>query len=370
MNSITSGFTDANSPTWPTKIVGAVCGADDNEVPVIIASGSPVAWYKVVGNGRDITVSTCSANSGGSASFDTEISVFESCDPSTDPATKVVSSCVAGNGDDPLCGDAGTQTYGSTVTWPSELGKPYFLLVHGYQGETGEFNLDLSFTTIITGTELPKDIPDAQEEGTLPAFVGLPFDCKVCTIKNVAITVGINHSYVEDLDMTLLSPGDTEVFLLRRPSSSTSSANLVADNKITFDDSAPNPQDPQVWNNLGEKDSIPAGTYRTVDSSLGLFDGTVAEGNWFFIVTDKAPGDTGTIESVELEITCEEEKITCSSKAAKQPPKPRPTPQPPSPPLSMSMSMDFPSGSSGMSMDNPSTRRRRRRRLARRKLLE
>ena len=123
--------------------------------------------------------------------------------------------------------------------------------------------------------------------------------------------------------MTLFSPPlgqlgvSTEVLLVFRPPST---ANLVAGNKITFDDSVDGALDPQtLGDGLGSDDPIPAGTYFAqgnnsigeVDpvNGLGLFNGLVLvdpADNWTFRVFDIAAGNTGTMESVELTIECAE----------------------------------------------------------------
>ena len=64
---------------------------------------------------------------------------------------------------------------------------------------------------------------------------------------------------------------------------------------------------------LGDNDNIPAGTYfaegdgsgEVNDGGLiGQFNGETAAGDWTFGVADSVTGNTGTIESVELTITC------------------------------------------------------------------
>src|SRR5262249_1266707 len=85
---------------------------------------SPGVWYTVIGTGNTMTASLCNANT----NYDTKISVF--C---PDCATPV---CVAGNDD--FCG------LQSEVSWCSSAGQTYLILVHGFGGDSGPFQLDVS----------------------------------------------------------------------------------------------------------------------------------------------------------------------------------------------------------------------------------
>jgi len=166
---------------------------------------------------------------------------------------------------------------------------------------------------VTSGIGLPADILDiASVLATLP--VTLAAGCG-CTITNVAIAIGIDHTRVGNLEMILLAPGSIGggVGLVANPPSD---ANLVPGNKITFDDStlAGDPQ--TLGDGLGDNDPIPAATYFAQgDSSgevnpggLGLYNGTALPeaGNWALRVADFVPGNTGTIQSVELTIECAE----------------------------------------------------------------
>ena len=169
-------------------------------------------------------------------------------------------------------------------------------------------------TEIVTSLSLGVSIPDDSDVGvsdTIP--VTLEAGCN-CTVANVAFAFGIDHESVGDLGMLLVAPDNTEVLLLL-VAEPLSDANLVADNKITFDDSTL-AKDPLT---LGDTDPIPAGTYFAQGNflneigadypnpfGLGFFNGFDAAGNWTFSVSDFVQnGDTGTLESVELTITCE-----------------------------------------------------------------
>jgi subtilisin-like proprotein convertase family protein len=84
---------------------------------------SPGVWYEVTGTGNTMTVDTCSGTA-----FDSKISVY--CPNCTEP------TCVGGNDD-----SCGLQ---SSVSWCSEAGETYLILVHGFGGQTGPFDLTVT----------------------------------------------------------------------------------------------------------------------------------------------------------------------------------------------------------------------------------
>ncbi|MFZ1692561.1 MAG: fibronectin type III domain-containing protein [Flavobacteriales bacterium] len=92
---------------------------------------APGVWYTLTGNGQQVSISTCPDEQ-----YDTKLNVYSgSC-------TALV--CVAGND------DAGDDGYCSTVVFFAEAGAQYFVLVQGYDGETGQF--DLAVTCQSCGT--------------------------------------------------------------------------------------------------------------------------------------------------------------------------------------------------------------------------
>ena len=96
---------------------------------------TPGVWYQVIGTGHTISATTCTDRT----NYDTRISVY--C-PDCETLT-----CVTGNDDapgaPPEC-ELNGRNLKSTVTWCSQLGATYLILVHGYGGHTGEFELDIT----------------------------------------------------------------------------------------------------------------------------------------------------------------------------------------------------------------------------------
>jgi hypothetical protein len=120
----------------PVLVPGSVTGNTlqaTPDVPPAFPCGTtitaPGVWYIVVGTGNTITLTTCSPLT----DYDTKINVYCGCG---DP-------CITGNDDDNVCAAPGFTPPGwrSTVSWCSQLGFPYVVLVQGYSGAVGTFEL-------------------------------------------------------------------------------------------------------------------------------------------------------------------------------------------------------------------------------------
>ena len=116
----------------PSVTAGTTIGAGaDPGAPLcgtaITANG---VWYTVVGTGNTMTASTCNDGdpSTGSADYDSKLNIYcKGCD---------TLQCVAGNDDGPGC--AG---FSSSISWCSEAGAEYQILVQGFAGSVGNFEL-------------------------------------------------------------------------------------------------------------------------------------------------------------------------------------------------------------------------------------
>ncbi len=138
---------------------------------------APGVWYSLIGTGGFIVATTCDApGSGGSATYDTKISVF------TGTCAGLV--CVGGN-DDSCAG--GTSTLRSTVGWCSNAGQQYLVLVHGFSSATGSFVLAINdggacpegACCFNDGSCISATQPDCQAKGG--AYQGNLTDCGAVT---------------------------------------------------------------------------------------------------------------------------------------------------------------------------------------------
>jgi hypothetical protein len=117
-----------NVPSGPEAWGSTVGATTDHAFPFCGTSiTSPGVWYTVVGTGNVMTASTCELDSQGTADYDSKISVY--CARCDQPI------CIGGNDDVPGC------NWHSTVRWCSQKGVTYYILVHGWGGATGNFEL-------------------------------------------------------------------------------------------------------------------------------------------------------------------------------------------------------------------------------------
>ena len=156
-------------------------------------------------------------------------------------------------------------------------------------------------------------IPDANPAGVqvplrVSGFSGTISNLKfliggsACTANAGATTVGIDHTFVGDLIITLTSPSGTTVTLMNRPGSGSfgSSGNNFC--RTLFDDTATTSI--QAIQSTGTPPLGPpyTGTFQPA-SPLAAFDGEDANGTWILTVSDNAQGDTGSVRDFSLILT-------------------------------------------------------------------
>jgi hypothetical protein len=145
------------------------------------ASGIWYVYDDTTGLVTDILLSTCSA----STNYDTKISVYTG-DCSTAPLT-----CVAGNDDSPNC-----TNFQSEVEFQSDGNTTYYILVHGFGGATGDFELNMTCTPVPPPNDMIVNSIDVDEIGVpytdpsvaMPAATlenGNPTGCNIDGAKGV-----------------------------------------------------------------------------------------------------------------------------------------------------------------------------------------
>jgi hypothetical protein len=117
---------DAPSVGVPSNNAGTTSGATSDIAPSCDdGPGAPGVWYAVTGTGNTLTASLCN-----NTSYDSILDVYcGDCQNLT---------CVAS--DDDFCSPFGP----SQVSWCSEAGVTYRILVNGFNGGTGNFELAIS----------------------------------------------------------------------------------------------------------------------------------------------------------------------------------------------------------------------------------
>ncbi len=122
---LTCGSTVSGNTTCATSETLGTCGTTDG-------TGGGV-WYAMPGTGNRITLTTCNVGT----DFDTKVRVFD--------GSPSALNCVAGNDDDPNCTTGvGTTGFRSTVSFCSTPGVTYYILVHGFSSNVGNFTLSSS----------------------------------------------------------------------------------------------------------------------------------------------------------------------------------------------------------------------------------
>ncbi|MFZ4431459.1 MAG: immunoglobulin domain-containing protein, partial [Phycisphaerales bacterium] len=293
----------------------ACATVDSADAPVCAAQtvSAPGLWYRLAGTGTSVTVSLCGS------SFDTRLSAFCGSPGSF--------TCVAGNND--ACGPQ------SSVSFCTQSGADYFILVHGVGTAAGPFTIlasasqtpctnpvaclplgaccvdngctqltaqqcdqlggtflgvgtpcdSVSYTDLFRASgPFPVAIPDlSQVTATINAPAGSG------DVDGLGVRLGLAHTAVRDLVITL-TRGSTSVTLVNRPASG---ADL--DGVYTFSDFAASAFADAA---LGVS-AIAPDAYRPA-GSLATFNGHPLAGLWTISVRDAAAGDVGQLRSFEL----------------------------------------------------------------------
>jgi hypothetical protein len=158
---------NAISVAVPSITIGHTTGTTFDNVPACgeYNSNHKGCWYTIIGTGHEITARTCDNYT----NYDTQIAIY------TGPCGQFV--CVEGNDD--FC------NLKSSVTFCSEIGVVYYVYIHGYQNETGNFKLHIEDSGYPCGCIAP-------EVSNLTLYGELPFcSCiNVCADQPMTICVG------------------------------------------------------------------------------------------------------------------------------------------------------------------------------------
>jgi subtilisin-like proprotein convertase family protein len=301
---------------------GSTCGASiDTGAPVcnFQTIAAPGVWYKVTGSGNSMLATLC-----GGPSYDSRMSVYCGSAGSL--------TCVGGNDD--------TCVLLSQVTFCTQEGSNYFILVHGYlAGSTGAFQISLtddSTPCVPTVECIPTGaccLPDSCErltaaqcatrggsyngDGTecitlgeygashtstdpfpiaIPDYAGgIPGTASTSitvtgpgTVSDLAVSVSLTHTFAGDLIGTL-DNGSVQVQLFNRDGGA---ANLSGE--YVFTDLSAN-----TWDAQATVISIPGGRYAPT-LALNAFDGSPIAGTWTLTITDNAGADIGTIDNFSI----------------------------------------------------------------------
>ena len=301
---------------------GSTCGATiDSGSPVcnFQTVAAPGVWYMTAGTGNTMVASLC-----GGPSYDSRLSVYCGSSGSL--------TCVGGNDD--TCGVL------SQVTFCTQEGSVYYILVHGYvAGSTGAFQISLTDdgspcvptveciptgacclpdscerltaeqctarggsyngdgtecvtlgeygATHTSGDAFPISIPDYT--GGQPGIATTSITINDAgTVNGLAVSVSLTHTFVGDLIGTL-DNGSVQVDLFNRDGIG---ANLSGE--YVFTDLAT-----ESFDDAGGGLNLPAGRYAP-SLPLNAFDGSPLAGTWTLTISDNAGIDIGTIDNFSI----------------------------------------------------------------------
>jgi len=177
---------------------------------------------------------------------------------------------------------------------------------------------------IVSASNLPLTVPDDESyDGTIEQMVCAELmvpDAGYASIQDVSVTFGIDHAWLGDLVIKLVSPDDVVVTLMSRPGldeptdtsneSNGDSSNLAASGAITFD-GANTAIAEQMGSGLGDNETA------CVDDALcdylpnsgaaqpgGLmtFDAYSPVGLWRLCFADGDDGDAGTVHTAHINV--------------------------------------------------------------------
>ncbi|MEM7392385.1 MAG: proprotein convertase P-domain-containing protein, partial [Verrucomicrobiota bacterium] len=127
--------------------------------------------------------------------------------------------------------------------------------------------------------------------------VNFSFDGTVCSTDPGSTLVGLNHNYIGDVTVTLISPTGTEVILVDQLSNGGGGNSGHNFCQTVLDDNGP----ANLIQNVTSVDAPFTGTFRPANP-LSAFDGEQANGTWTLRLFDGVSGDTGQLNSFTLSL--------------------------------------------------------------------
>jgi subtilisin-like proprotein convertase family protein len=310
-----------------TSVDGQFPGA----APFCVTSVSALGvWYTTTGTGGTFTASTCNQ-----AAYDTKINVYcNDCDDFV---------CVTGNDDGPGCA-----AFSSEISWCSELdpvtgeGLEYLILIQGFAGATGAFDLTLTDAGDSCNLGNQQSCAPPEPQGACCNCLNSPFNCtagglsaclelggdfqgdgSTCLvvqnssapglaipdngfpnfvvdeidlaglplITDVNVGLQLNHTWIGDIISIVEHPNTNQSGLWNFNCGGPSFQGIDTE----FDDEGTaqfcNPGGPTPAPNDGNGNIVALG-----GPDLSQFDGTSPDGTWRLLTADNFPADIGTVE--------------------------------------------------------------------------
>jgi hypothetical protein len=143
------------------------------------------------------------------------------------------------------------------------------------------------------GVQIPINV--ANFAGTI-GDVNVRFDGNGCTAAPGATTVGLTHTWVGDLVVTLTSPQNTTVTLMNRPGGANNAGDNICQTLLDDEGGA------QSIQTVAAAGAPYSATFRPA-GALAAFRGQNPNGTWVLRVSDAAAQDVGAIRAFTLTLT-------------------------------------------------------------------
>lgn len=139
-----------------------------------------------------------------------------------------------------------------------------------------------------TGVDIPITVTGMGSVDSLT----LSIDGTACSTDPSSTSVGIAHSWVNDLSATLTSPSGHTATVWSR--SGSSGANMC---QVVFDDTAA-----RAFSSAGYRDAPYTGSWKPIDALSGFRSSASANGTWILRVIDNSFGDSGVVHAASVHI--------------------------------------------------------------------
>ena len=321
---ITIGATSINSDGVPNY--GTALDQDFALVAYNIAETQSPA---IATAGSAITAEGCGIGNGAIDPSEAVTVNFALRNAGTANTTNVVATLLASGG---VTAPSAAQSYGALTAGGAVVTNAFSFIASGTCGGTITTTLSLAdgatdlgavtytftlggttATTLTRTNTIAITINDNAAASPYPSSINI--SGLAGAISKVVVTLqGLTHTYPEDVDVILVSPGGQKVGLLGAAGSSNSVSGLT----LVFDDAAASQLGTTLtsgtWQPSGSVASMPSpAPTGSIGTALADFVGSSPNGTWSLYVADAAAGDTGSIATGwKLAVTAGE-PLCCAS---------------------------------------------------------
>lgn len=201
-----------------------------------------------------------------------------------------------------LVGSGTSSTDNEEVHFHGHEGEAYYIVIRGVGGATNGYELDVRgpgdlITLISKSSDVPVAIPDGTGANTPGPWATSTLIGPEVQITDMNLIIErLDHTWLGDLEIELISPGGTVAKIL---TSQWQTGGGLLGNQDNFRNTR---MDDQATLNLSQGTAPFTGWFRinhtnTGSNPLAVFNGENAEGNWRLRIRDRYSADTGTLRA-------------------------------------------------------------------------